>query len=61
MKSEEKNKNADDWFNLDALLVSLSMTPQQRMDWLEQMNEFLDKVMPKKSKEIWEQLKAEGF
>jgi len=59
MKSEKNNTN--EWFDMNDLLVSLSMTPKQRMDRLEQLNEFLDKAMPKKSKEIWKKLKKMGF
>lgn len=61
MKSKIKKDKTNNWFDFNDLLISLSMTPQQRMSQLEQLNAFLDRAMPKESKEMWKKLKAEGF
>jgi hypothetical protein len=37
------------------------LAPRKKLEYLQQMNVFLAKAMPEKSKKAWEKLKQKGF
>ena len=58
---KNKHKNQDDGINEDYIKWCLSLTPEQRLENLEKLNEFLNNAMPPKNKEIAKILRQEGF
>ena len=63
MNSLDKNdsKKTADEFDTDRLRYFMSLSAEEKLKHLEQLNSLLDALMPESSKRIWEKLKAEGF
>ncbi|MBI3278095.1 MAG: hypothetical protein HYZ66_10115 [Chlamydiae bacterium] len=53
-----------DYFSLDVghdqLLFFLNTTPQDRLNWLEEVNDFLFKTMSKAKLSLWRNARIEG-
>ncbi len=48
-------------FDLELMKYFMSLSLEEKLNYLEQLNQFLDRTMPQSSKDIWEKLKTEGF
>ena len=55
-----KNKNRSDFDEQDVRIYR-KMSVHEKFKWLNEMGKFLAKITPKKSKQISERLKREGF
>ena len=56
-----KNKNDDDWFNLDQLIAYMKVPATKKLDHTEEEARFFFKLTPIENKRAWEKLKEEGF
>ncbi len=54
-------KSKAEEFDVDDLRVYSKMSPKEKLEYLERMNRFLQKITPPEAKEINEKLKEEGF
>ncbi len=48
-------------YDSEELRRYMALSPSQKFDYLEALNEFLAKSMPAKSKSIWNVLKSRGW
>jgi len=51
----------DDLVNLDYLKKSLAMSPQQRLEKMTELSDFLWAAMPDSAKQSWAHLRSLGF
>lgn len=54
-------KKADDQHNLDELKKYMDLPAKDKLDYLEELNKFLDTATPEKNKIIWRKLKKMGW
>jgi hypothetical protein len=57
----EHEKNVDEYFNIEDLKRYMSLSVEEKLAHLEQMNRFLMEAMPAESKKAWEELKKRGY
>ncbi len=55
------SKEEEEEFDTADLLVYRQMTAREKLEYLERMNRFIQKITPPKAKELDEKLKREGF
>ena len=48
-------------FDWQDILYYMSLSAKEKLEYLEQMNLFFEKIKPKSSKDSWEMLKKSGF
>ena len=53
--------NAKSGFNIEDLKAYMSLSVEEKLIYLEEINSFLAEVVPDKSKKAWEKLKQEGW
>ena len=51
----------DDYFNIEDLKAYMSLSVEEKLIYLQELNSFLSEVVPNESKKAWEQLKEEGW
>ena len=51
----------DDYFNIEDLKVYMSLSVEDKLIYLQELNIFLSEVVPNESKKAWERLKEEGW
>ena len=57
-KSEDR---VDDYFDVEDLKRYMSLSAEEKLVYLEEINSFLMEAMPDKSKKAWEELKKNGW
>ena len=57
-KHEEK---VDEYIDIEDLKRYMSLSVEEKLIYLEEMNRFLTEAMPAKSKKAWEALKRQGW
>ena len=57
-KSEDK---ADDYFNIEDLKAYMSLSVEEKLDYLHEINSFFAEVIPDENKKAWDKLKQEGW
>ena len=57
MRRKEKFDSHED----EQLRRYMALSPKKKLEYLEQMNQFLSAAMPAENKKIWQQLKTEGW
>ena len=55
------NKQDDVYFDIEDLKRYMSLSVEEKLNYLEEINSFLAEVMPIKSKKAWEELKKIGW
>ena len=50
----------DDEFDIDRLRYFMSLSVEEKLKHLEQVNELTQTLMPEENRKIWERLKEEG-
>lgn len=60
MKRNSK-KEADEEIDIERLKYFMTLSAEDKLKYLNELNFFLQRVMPEKNKEIWETLKKQGF
>jgi len=53
-------QNSDD-LDVERIKYFMNLSTEEKLDCLEQLNEFLREAMPEESKKIWEELKRQGI
>lgn len=48
-------------FDQERLKLFISLSPEEKLNHLESMNELIEKITPKRSKKIWAELKKKGW
>jgi|GEM_PF-2591428 hypothetical protein len=61
MKAKKKEKNADDYYNLDDLKNYMALPAKEKLNSLERLNAFFVKAVPAQNKAIWQRLKKIGW
>jgi hypothetical protein len=51
----------DDYFDVEDLKRYMSLSVEEKLVYLQEMNNFLREVMPHESKKAWEELKRNGW
>lgn len=54
-------KIKDEDIDIEQLKYFKSLSPKQKLDWLEKFMDFLNLVTPAKNKKAWQKLKDMGF
>ena len=54
-------KYSEEEWDTERLKYFISLSVEEKLHYLEQLNTFLHQVMPPTSQEIWQKLKQEGF
>lgn len=60
MKNNAKQKKNDD-LDVEQIKLFMSLSVREKLRYLEELNQFLQRTMPKASKKNWEKLKQQGF
>ena len=60
MKNEIPLREEED-FDVENLRYFSKLSAEKKLEFLEQLQEFLNQAMPKENKKLWERLKEEGF
>lgn len=60
MKKEKEKQKIDCEYDVEDLKKYMDLPVKEKLQYLEEMNEFLSRVMPPESKRIWEELKKMG-
>ena len=55
-----RNKK-DEMYNLSDIKAYMAMPAMDKLNWLEETAEFLQRITPAASKKVWEKLKSKGF
>lgn len=55
------NEQDDEYFDIEDLKRYMSLSVEEKLNYLEEINSFLAKVMHMKSKKAWEELKKIGW
>lgn len=58
---KNKNKIKDEYINDEDLKRYIDLSPEKKLEYLEEMNKFLNAAMPPENKEIAKKLREEGF
>lgn len=53
--------NDDDFIDVEHLKKYMDLSPDKKLEILEEMRDFFWVSMPEESKKIWEKLKEEGY
>jgi len=53
--------SAEETLDVERLKAFMALSAEDKLRHLQQLNLFLHQAMPTKSKEVWEQLKQQGF
>lgn len=61
MKKKTLKLEEDDEFNMEQMKYFISLSLKDKLNHLEQLNQFCNKLMPESSKQNWEKLQNEGF
>lgn len=61
IKKSKKKSTTPHEFDLDDLRIYMKMSPREKLDYLEKMNLFLNKITPVSAKKIQQKLKGLGF
>ena len=56
-----KKKRQNPEFDINQLKKNVALSALKKLELLEQLNQFIFKAMPQKSKKTWEKLKAKGY
>ena len=56
----KNEQNDDEYFDVKDLKRYMSLSVEEKLNYLEEINNFLVEVMPMKSKKAWEELKKAG-
>ena len=56
-----REEKADDYFDVEDLKRYISLSAEEKLVYLEEINNFLMEAMPDKSKKAWEELKKNGW
>ena len=56
-----KKRKSNPEFDRDSLRKYMALPAEQKLDYLERMNQMLDALMPPQSKKIWQELKNRGW
>ena len=51
----------DDYINIEDLKAYMSLSVEEKLVYLQEINSFLAEVMPDESKKAWEELKKSGW
>ena len=51
----------DDYINIEDLKAYMSLSVEEKLVYLQEINSFLAEVMPDESKKTWEELKKSGW
>ena len=57
-KSKDK---PDDYFNIEDLKAYMSLSVEDKLIYLQELNSFLAEIVPDENKKAWEKLKQEGW
>ncbi len=57
----DPRQSDDDYFNIEDLKAYMSLSVEEKLIYLQEINSFLAKVMPDDNKKIWEKLKQKGW
>lgn len=60
MKKNRK-KEVDEEINIERIKYFMTLSAEEKLKYLNDLNSFLQRAMPEKNKEIWESLKKQGF
>ena len=58
---KNKNKIQDEYINDEDLKRYIDLSPEKKLEYLEEMNLFLNEAMPPENKRIAKKLREEGF
>ncbi|MBI3308686.1 MAG: hypothetical protein HYZ79_04870 [Candidatus Melainabacteria bacterium] len=58
---KNKNKIKDEYINDEDLKRYIDLSPEKKLEYLEEMNLFLNAAMPPENKRIAKKLREEGF
>jgi len=54
-------RRTEDDQELEELKRHMALSAEEKLNYLEEINDFMNKAMPASSKEIWQRLKQEGW
>lgn len=57
----DPHQSEDDYFNIEDLKAYMSLSVEEKLIYLQEINSLLAKVMPDDNKKIWEKLKQKGW
>ena len=57
-KSKDK---PDDYFNIEDLKAYMSLSVEEKLIYLQEINSFFAEIVPDENKKAWEKLKQEGW
>ena len=57
----DSHQSDDDYFNIEDLKAYMSLSVEEKLIYLQEINSFLAKVMPDDNKKVWEKLKQKGW
>ncbi|MBI3591795.1 MAG: hypothetical protein HY094_10510 [Candidatus Melainabacteria bacterium] len=58
---KDKNKIKDEYINDEDLKRYIDLSPEKKLEYLNEMNQFLNAAMPPENKKIAQKLREEGF
>ena len=58
---KDKKKITNEFINDEDLKRYMALPAEKKMEYLEEMNQFLNEAMPQENKEIAKKLREEGF
>ena len=57
----DDNEFEEKYYNIEELKAYKKTPLSKKLEFLEEMNKFLNAITPEKSKKLWEKLKEEGY
>ncbi|MBW1800541.1 MAG: hypothetical protein JRJ85_07395 [Deltaproteobacteria bacterium] len=51
----------DEEYSVEDLKRYMALSPEEKLNYLEEINLFFQESMPDKSKKVWEELKKQGW
>ena len=61
MENKNQNKHSESEFDIEDLKYFSSLPLKKKLKFLEQMNQFVNRMTPQENKEKWQKLKEMGF
>ena len=58
---DKHEENVDEYFDIEDLKRYMSLSVEEKLNYLEEINRFLIEAMPAESKKAWEELKRQGW
>ncbi len=58
---KDKNKIKNEYINDEDLKRYINLSPEKKLEYLDEMNQFLNEAMPTENKKIAKKLREEGF